>query len=52
MFQALARRLVVDAGLGAEVFRRVTEDIDDIESLLDRLTLVYDVLMPPPSETP
>lgn len=50
IFQQLATRLVVDAKLGPEVFRRMTEDVEEIEPLLTRLGILYDVMMPPKAE--
>ena len=50
VFQQLARRLVVDVGLGPEVFRRLTDQLDSttFENTLDRLNVIYDVVLPPP----
>lgn len=49
LFHQLATRFVVDASLGAEVFRTLTAElsVDEIEDLLDRLAIIYDIVMPP-----
>ena len=50
LYQQMAKRFVVDVGIGAEVFRRLTE-AEDAETVCDRvqrLAIIYDVLSPPP----
>ena len=53
IFQRLASRLVVDARLGPEVFRRLTEeyDGDKVEDVLERLGVIHDIVMPQKSES-
>lgn len=53
IFRTLASRLVVDAHLGPEVFRRLTEDrdTDAVADVLERLSLIHDAVMPAKTET-
>ncbi len=48
MFQRVAARFVVDAGLAGDVFRRLTTDHDDAEAvdLVERLGVIYDLVCP------
>jgi hypothetical protein len=52
LFKRLATRFVVDAGLAASVFQRLTEDldVDEMQELVERLTVIYDLVMPAPAE--
>lgn len=42
----------MDFHLGPEVFRRLTDDrdVDDVEDLVERVAIIYDIVMPPPKE--
>lgn len=53
LFQRLATRFVVDAQLVPELFRRLTEDYaaDDFDDLTERLSLIYDLVMPEKKQT-
>jgi hypothetical protein len=48
IFQRLASRLVIEAQLGPEVFRRLTEDLDvsAVEDTLERVGVIYDIVLP------
>lgn len=48
VFTRIATRFVVDVGLGHEVVRRKCRQLsdDDSDELLDRLSLIYDIVMP------
>lgn len=48
VFHQIATRFVVDAGLAGAVFQRLTDDCsrDDVEDLVDRLSLIYDIVQP------
>jgi hypothetical protein len=48
VFQRVAARFVVDAGLAGDVFRRLTTDRDDAEAvdLVERLGVIYDLVCP------
>jgi hypothetical protein len=50
LFNRIARRFVADLHAGGEALHRLTADLDaeDFADLLDRLTLIYDVVCPPP----
>jgi len=50
LFHRLGSRFVVDFGVGAEAFKRLTADVpdDEVPDLLQRLALIYDGLYPPP----
>ena len=50
LFRQLATRLTADVSCGAEVLRRLTGHIPDPEwpAVWRRLSVLYDVLMPPP----
>jgi hypothetical protein len=52
VFQDLARRFVVDVGIGALVLERHLADrgIADALDLVDRLALIYDVVCPRPAD--
>lgn len=52
VFQRLAARVVVETHVGAEVFRRLTEERgpDDVDDLVERLSVIYEWLVPPPRE--
>ena len=52
VFQGLASRLLVDWHLGPEVLRRLSEDFgpESFRDLMERLTVVYDLIYPPPPE--
>jgi hypothetical protein len=49
IFHTVGRRVVVQLGMGPEVFRQCVKDRepDEIVDLLDRLSLIHDVLDPP-----
>lgn len=48
IFKRLASRMVVDTGIGAEVFKRLTEDRPghEVEELVERLGIIYDLVAP------
>ena len=50
LFRQFATRLTADTHAGAEVLRRLTRDVPDEDwpGLWQRLTVLYDVLLPPP----
>jgi len=52
LFQRLATRLVVDVGLAAPGFQRVTEgfSVTEVHDLVERLATIYDLVMPPKTE--
>ena len=54
LFRRVVGRLVIDAGLASETLRRLTQDLSaaDFADTLDRLTLIYDVVMPERKPTP
>lgn len=54
MFHHLAQRFLVDTHLTAKAFEALTADWDAerILDLLERLGIIYDIVMPPPSRTP
>jgi hypothetical protein len=51
LFNQMATRFTADLHLGGEVFRRLTAEVvdaEDLGDLLDRLSLIYELLYPPP----
>jgi hypothetical protein len=54
MFHRVVTRFAVDMHAGAEIMRRLAVDIDadDFGDLVDRFSLIYDLLYPPAAPTP
>jgi hypothetical protein len=48
VFQRLARRLVVDTGIGSAVFSALMQDREDVADMVDRLSEIYEIVLPPP----
>jgi hypothetical protein len=50
LYQQMARRFIVDLGIGPEVFRQLTagRDPEDVVDRVARCAVIYDIFQPPP----